>query len=134
MDLPTARQRAVSSPLARLGTVTPDGKPHLVPCCFALSGEVAYTAVDGKPKSTPWLRRVQNLLVHPAACLLVDHYDDDWTALWWVRMDGLARLVQSQAESNRAQELLLAKYDQYATVALDGPLIGIDIERWVSWP
>ena len=67
--------------MARLGTVTADGRPHLVPCCFALDGDTFHTAVDGvKVKSTTALRRLDNVRVHPATSILVDHYDDDWTA------------------------------------------------------
>lgn len=83
-----ATQRVRDSRVGRLGTVTPEGRPHLVPVCFALLDEVAYTAVDAKPKSTLHLRRLQNIETTPTACLLVDHYDENWSRLWWVRLDG----------------------------------------------
>jgi PPOX class probable F420-dependent enzyme len=104
-----------------------------VPCCFAVTGGTVYTAVDAKPKSTRTLRRLVNVAVNPAASLLVDHYDDDWTQLWWVRVDGAARVVGEQAEIARAIGLLRAKYPQYGTVAIDGPVIAIEVTRWRSW-
>jgi PPOX class probable F420-dependent enzyme len=98
-----------------------------------VSGDTVYTAVDAKPKSTRALRRLANVSVNPAASLLVDHYDDDWTQLWWVRVDGTARVVTQPAEIARAIGLLRAKYAQYDTVAIDGPVIAIDVTGWRSW-
>ena len=69
--------------------------------CFAILEEIAYTAVDAKPKSTLDLRRLENIGVTPATCLLVDHYDEDWMLLWWVRLDGMARVVEPASEAAR---------------------------------
>jgi PPOX class probable F420-dependent enzyme len=134
MDLSVARRRVVEARIARLGTVTSEGRPHLVPCCFALRGEVAYTAVDAKPKSTLALRRIDNILAHGAASLLVDFYDEDWSALWWIRLDGVGRLIDSPTETEDALQALLEKYPQYGKVAIPGPFIAIDIETWRTWP
>ena len=82
--------------MARLATVTASEAPHLVPVVFAvdpdpdLEAAVIYTAVDGKPKSTQRLRRLANIEHNPRVSLLVDHYAEDWTQLWWVRADGTA--------------------------------------------
>ena len=78
------------SPVAMLATVGPDGAPHLVPVVFAVHGDVVYTAVDAKRKSTKKLRRLANIEGNPKVTMLVDHYDDDWAQLWWVRADGIA--------------------------------------------
>jgi PPOX class probable F420-dependent enzyme len=134
MDLTLARQRVRDAPVGRLGTVTLDGRPHLVPVCFALVDEIAYTAVDAKPKSTLHLRRLQNIEATPAACLLVDHYDENWTQLWWVRLDGSARVVTSVPEAAHATHALTTKYPQYDTVAIPGPVIAIEIATWTVWP
>ena len=75
-----------------MATVTPDGRPHLVPVVFAVHEEVIYTAVDAKPKTTQRLRRLANIERNPQVTLLVDHYDEDWTQLWWVRADGVATI------------------------------------------
>ena len=91
--LADARSHFAASPVARLGTVGPDGLPRLVPCCFAVDGEVAYSAVDDKPKRTIRLARLADVADRPLATLLVDHYEDDWTRLWWVRAGGPAGLA-----------------------------------------
>jgi PPOX class probable F420-dependent enzyme len=134
MDLAVARQRVRDARVGRLGTVTGDGRPHLVPVCFVLLDEIAYTAVDAKPKSTRQLRRLQNIEATPATCLLVDHYDEDWTQLWWVRLDGSARVVASAPEAAHATDALTTKYSQYDSVAIPGPVIALEIATWTTWP
>jgi PPOX class probable F420-dependent enzyme len=134
VDPVVARTRVEEARAARLGTITPGGRPHLVPCCFALLGDVAYTAVDAKPKSTLDLRRLENIRADPAASLLVDHYEEDWSLLWWVRLDGMARVVESASEAARAKAALATKYPQYRDLAIPGATVALDITRWVSWP
>ena len=128
------RARVAAAPVGRLATVDPSGRPHLVPCCFVLAGDTIYSAVDGKPKSTSALRRLDNVRSHPAAALLVDHYAHDWSQLWWVRVDGDGRVLDPGPEQDRALGRLAAKYDQYRTVALPGPVLALDIARWRAWP
>lgn len=120
--------------VGRLATVTPDGRPHVVPCCFTLGDDVVYTAVDTKPKTSRVLQRIRNIAANPAACLLVDHYDEEWSRLWWVRIDGRARLVDVDAEEQAALASLAAKYPQYTRDAPPGPVIAIDVVAWRSWP
>jgi PPOX class probable F420-dependent enzyme len=134
MDIGLARQRVISAPVGRLGTVSGEGRPHLVPCCFVLSGETVYTAVDDKPKSTRALRRIDNMITHPLVCLLVDHYEEDWSALWWVRLDGVGRVVDSGDEVAEAKTALAAKYLQYRRLAIPGPVLALDVQTWRSWP
>jgi PPOX class probable F420-dependent enzyme len=107
----------------------------VVPCCFALCEERLFSAVDDvKPKSTVELRRLENLRSNRAASLLVDHYEEAWTELWWVRVDGTGRVVQKGDERDRALELLCSKYEQYRASPPPGDVIVIDIETWRSWP
>jgi PPOX class probable F420-dependent enzyme len=121
------------APVARLGTVTPDGTPHLVPVVFALRDEVVYTAVDAKPKTTQRLRRLANIERHPQVSLLVDHYADDWMQLWWVRIDGIAAIHHDGDDMHAGRDLLRAKYVQYQSVPLNGPVVAIAVQRWSSW-
>ncbi|UQX10928.1 TIGR03668 family PPOX class F420-dependent oxidoreductase [Candidatus Mycobacterium methanotrophicum] len=121
------------APVARLGTVAPNGMPHLVPVAFALRDEVVYTAVDAKPKTTRRLRRLANIERHPQVSLLVDHYADDWTQLWWARVDGIAAIHHDGNVRGAALDLLRAKYPQYQSVPLDGPVIAVAVQRWSSW-
>jgi PPOX class probable F420-dependent enzyme len=129
----TLRRRAGAAPVARLATVDGDGCPHLVPCCFALEGDVAYSVVDHKPKRSPALRRLDNIRANPSVCLLIDHYEDDWSQLWWVRLDGLGRVVTDGPEHERAIALLCAKYEQYRATPPSGTVVAIDVRTCRTW-
>lgn len=121
------------SPEATLATVGPDAVPHIVPVVFAVHGDVVYTAVDAKRKSTRRLRRLVNIEANPQVSLLVDHYEDDWSQLWWVRADGVAAIHYSGEEMAAGYALLRRKYPQYQRIALDGPVVTVDVKRWSSW-
>jgi PPOX class probable F420-dependent enzyme len=125
--------RFAAAPQAILATAGADGQPHLVPVVFAVSHDVLYTAVDAKRKSTQRLRRLANIAENPRVSVLVEHYDDDWTQLWWVRADGVATLHDSGDEMAIGYSVLRAKYSQYDRVALDGPVVSIAIDNWRSW-
>lgn len=128
-----ARRRFASARVARLGTAAGDGQPHLVPVTFALDGDSIYTAVDHKPKSTTDLRRLRNIDQNARVALLADHYEDDWDALWWVRVDGAARVMADGPLRERALDLLAERYAPYRTVRPVGPVIVIAAERWTGW-
>jgi PPOX class probable F420-dependent enzyme len=121
------------SPVAMLATSAPDGVPHIVPVVFAVHGDVVYTAVDAKRKSTQRLRRLTNIEANPRVSMLVDHYDDNWSQLWWVRADGEAAIHYSGEEMASGYALLRKKYVQYQRIALDGPVVTVDVKRWSSW-
>ena len=116
--------------VARLATVGPDGRPHVVPICFALDGDTLYTAVDEKPKATRKLRRLANIEANPRVEVVVDHWDEDWSRLEWVRLAGRARVVD---RDERALELLQAKYEQYREQPPAGPFIVVAIESRREW-
>jgi PPOX class probable F420-dependent enzyme len=128
-----ARQRLSTARIGRLATVDGERRPAVVPCCFVLDGETVYSAVDDKPKTTRQLARFANVEANPTAALLVDHYDEDWSRLWWVRVRGRARTVEDEGERRRAVELLREKYPQYADHRLDGPVLALDVETWRGW-
>jgi PPOX class probable F420-dependent enzyme len=119
--------------VARLATVDGQGRPHLVPICFALEGDVVYSAVDEKPKRSRALKRLENIRAHPGVAMLIDHYEEDWSRLWWVRLDGTARVVESGPEYEHALGLLLEKYDQYRAEPPRGPLIVIRVQSRRTW-
>ena len=125
------------SPVAMLATAGPDAVPHLVPVVFAVHHDgdtsTVYTAVDAKRKSTHRLRRLANIEANPHVSMLVDHYDEDWTQLWWVRADGLAEIHHSGEEMANGYFQLRRKYVQYQRIALDGPVVTITVQRWSSW-
>jgi PPOX class probable F420-dependent enzyme len=126
-----ARRRFAAARVARLATVGEDGRPHLVPVTFALDGDTIVTAVDHKPKRTLALRRLANIAANPRVALLADEYSDgDWSALWWARADGTARVV---AQGDERLGWLVARYEQYRQRPPEGPVILVDVERWSGW-
>ncbi len=127
-----ARKRFATSPVARLATISARARPHLVPIVFVVAGEVIYTSVDAKPKTTTALRRLANIAANPAVTVLVDRYGDDWTQLWWARADGDARIAEG-AEAEAAVRRLTARYPQYERQPPPGPVIAIDVARWSGW-
>lgn len=127
------RRRLGPAFVARMATADADGRPHVVPICFALEDHTLYFAVDFKPKRTNNLKRIRNIAANPAVSVLVDHYEEDWDKLWWVRLDGKARLVTEKAEVDRALNLLEERYEQYRKTLPTGPVVAITIERMTGW-
>lgn len=137
VDREEAVARLRSARVGRLATVTPEGRPHVVPFVFALvldgADLRAYWAVDRKPKRSSRIQRLENLEQNPAAEVLVDGYDEDWDTLWWVRASGAGRVVGTDAERSLALDALKAKYPQYEAEPPGGPVVAIDLERITSW-
>jgi PPOX class probable F420-dependent enzyme len=127
------RERVAAARVARLATIDPDGRPHLVPIVFALDGDTLYTAVDAKPKRSRRLRRIENARDRPDVTILVDHYDDDWRRLWWVRLRGRARVLDAGDEAERAIEFLVDKYGQYRLERPGFPVLAVDVAEWRGW-
>ena len=127
--------RFAAARVARLATVDATGAPHVVPVTFALDAGRIVTVVDGKPKSSHRLKRLANIAADPRVSLLVDHYDDDdWSALWWVRVDGRAHVTADGPEHEAGIRALRAKYPPYRDgVRTDGPLIVVAVERVSTW-
>ena len=117
------------SPIARLATFSPQ-YPHLVPIVFVVVGDRIVTPVDAKPKSKSKLRRLLNIETNPHVAVLVDHYDNDWTRLWWVRLDGRARITEMR---ECYAKLFVEKYPQYETVDVGSTAIEIDIDKVAEW-
>jgi PPOX class probable F420-dependent enzyme len=133
MEEAEARRRLAGSRVAHLATVSAEGRPHIVPIVFALDGDTLYFAVDAKPKKTTRLARLKNIGANPTVSVLVDHYEDDWTRLWWVRVDGTAHVITDDAEAQRAIGLLANRYEQHATQRPDGTVVAIRIDRLIGW-
>jgi PPOX class probable F420-dependent enzyme len=119
--------------VARLATIDPDGRAHLVPIVFVLDGETLYSAVDSKPKRSRRLRRIENARERSEVTVLVDAYSEEWRELWWVRLRGRARVLESGEEAEHALALLAAKYEQYEREPPGVPVLAIDVVEWRSW-
>jgi PPOX class probable F420-dependent enzyme len=128
-----ARARFAAARSAMLATVGSSGRPHLVPITFAVEGELIFTAIDHKPKTTPRLRRLGNIAQNPLVAVLADHYSDDWEELWWVRVDGRATVLAGVDEMRHPIDVLSDRYPQYRARRPDGPVIVISAERWTGW-
>jgi PPOX class probable F420-dependent enzyme len=124
--------RFAQARVARLATADQDGRPHLVPVTFAVHDDVVVFAVDHKPKTTTNLRRLRNIRENDQVSLLVDHYEEDWRQLWWVRVDGTARILPV-ADQIEPVEWLRAKYEQYRDRPPRGPVIEIRVRKVVDW-
>jgi PPOX class probable F420-dependent enzyme len=126
-----ARERFRAARVARLATADTTGRPHLVPIVFAVQGDRVYSVVDAKPKRTGALRRLANVRENPAVAVLVDHYDEDWNALWWARAEGDARVLEpDQPEARQAVALLAQRYPQQQA---EGAVLAVDVDRWSGW-
>lgn len=133
LDEGEARRRFAGARVARLATVDASNAPHLVPVTFAVLGDEVVFAIDAKPKSTTDLRRLRNIAGNPRVSLLVDHYDDDWTRLWWVRADGTAAVHTDDAHRREPLAALEGKYPQYTETPPAGPVVRIAVTAWRGW-
>ena len=104
-----------------------------MPICFALEHDTLFSAVDGKPKRSKQLKRLDNIQRDPRVSVIVDRFSEDWSRLWWVLAEGEARVADERAEREQALQLLCAKYEQYAEAPPDGAVIAVEIGRWKSW-
>jgi PPOX class probable F420-dependent enzyme len=122
-----------SARVATLGTVRSDGSPHLVPCVFAPADPLVYVPVDAKPKRSRALSRLTNLQRDPRAVLLVQGWDEDWSRLWWVRLDAHARVLDSAPDMEGPRQLLLGRYTQYTSPEQLHPIIELRVDSWAGW-
>jgi PPOX class probable F420-dependent enzyme len=121
-----------SARVARLATQNRSGLIDLVPVTFAfVDDDTIVTAVDHKPKRTTRLRRLDNVRAHPQVTMLVDHYEDEWSRLWWVRLRGTAVVDDEPDDALLAP--LIEKYPQYRDVRPAGAAIVIAVHEVVGW-
>lgn len=122
--------------LGYLATVDETGEPLNIPFCFAMEGTTLYSAVDEKPKSGDFegLKRLRNIRANPRVCVVVNHYDEDWSHLGHVIIRGRARLLRRGSQHEKAVRLLRRKYPQYRRMAIhERPIIAIRITRHIAW-
>ncbi len=122
--------------VGHLATADSQGAPHVVPVCFAYHNGYFYSVLDEKPKRTPVanLKRVRNILANPQVALVVDHYEEEWSNLWYLLIFGKAQMLEKGDEQQRAVGMLKAKYPQYREMDIDhSPVIKITPTKVVSW-
>lgn len=125
---------AAAMPVARLATIGAAGDIDLVPITFSLAGTTLVTAVDHKPKRSRRLRRLDNIARNPRVTVLIDHYADDWTTLWWVRLRGSAVVAQEGPTVSAAVARLVEKYPHhYGAQPPTGPIITMQIDDVRGW-
>ncbi len=129
-----ARSLVEDARVARLATTNTGLGIDVVPITFALlPGDRLVSIVDQKPKSTTRLRRLDNIRAHPEVTVLVDHYEDDWTRLWWVRLRGTASIVSGGPVFDEARAALVARYPQYVADPPPGPVVEVAVADWSGW-
>ena len=123
-----------SARVGHLATTSADGRPHVVPVCFAWVPPVLYTAIDAKPKRTTLLRRIRNILDTGRAAFVVDRWSEDWSQLAYVLVEGPAEVLDDGQERDEALIILTAKYPQYDDLPLvDNLVVKVAAERVVAW-
>jgi PPOX class probable F420-dependent enzyme len=124
--------------VGRLGTADATGQPLVVPICYAWDGAALFSALDAKPKSRPveTLKRIRNIRENTKVSVVIDRYDENWTELRYVIIQGEARLLTGGDEFARGADLLLAKYSQYRAMGLDreeGLMIVVEPSKVTHW-
>lgn len=131
---PTARRLVAEARSARVATIDPDGRPNIVPIVFVLEEDTVYSAVDAKPKGTTQLRRLANVRDRPqSVAVLVDHYEEEWPEVWWVRLRGRGRVIEDGPERHRAHTMLHRKYPQYEAMPPLGDVLAVEVTEWRGW-
>jgi PPOX class probable F420-dependent enzyme len=128
-----ARTRFARVPIVRLATSNAVGHPHIVATTFVIAHGLIFSAVDSKPKRNRNLKRLRNIQANPRVSVLADHYEDDWSQLWWARADGTAIVVESEQDMVEPIRLLGEKYWHYRKNRPEGPVIAITVGRWTGW-
>src|SRR5947208_13777474 len=99
-----------SQRVGHLATADAEGRPHVVPVCFAYLDGRIYIAIDEKPKRSLKLKRLRNIEENPEVAIVFDRYDEDWSRLAWVLVHGMATVLDRVTEHGRAIARLRAKY------------------------
>ena len=120
--------------VGRLATTSSEGVVRLVPFCFAVVGDRLVSAVDHKPKRTTRLGRLDDIAATGSATVLIDHYEDDWDRLWWVRIRGTAAVHgDDESLASAARAALVAKYAQYRQHPPAGPVYSVQLDECTWW-
>ena len=93
--------------VCRVATTGRSRVPHVVPVCHILKDGKIYFGSDGDAK------KVQNLRQNPRAAVTVDVYDEDWSSLRGVTIQGDAALIGNGTRFKRLRNAIYEKFPQY---------------------
>jgi PPOX class probable F420-dependent enzyme len=132
-----ARAFADRHRVAHLATADAAGAPHVIPICYALVGAHFYFVIDDKPKRTrTGLKRLRNIAANPQVALVIDDYDEDWTRLAYLLVQGTAAVVDDRGEYAGVLAALRQRYAQYRSMPLAferHPMVRITPVRTHLW-
>jgi len=125
-----------------VGVLSTYGKQaiHSVPIVFVVVDNELFSPIDGKPKSGKTLQRVRDIRRDPRFTLLLQHYDEDWRKLWWLRCTGEASVIATDELDDAALGNVVAalhdKYEQYKETAIlhdAGQLLRLSVNETKAW-
>ena len=130
--------------VARLATVDLECIPHLVPVVFVFDNDRGFyfIPIDEKTKrSRPEnLKRVRNIKENPNVALLIDEYNEDWTKLYFIMIQGMASIIggkkldeNEMSLLEKAHKLLCNKYPQYQKIGVGEYVIMIMPQKVIAW-
>jgi PPOX class probable F420-dependent enzyme len=131
MDADRCREQLAAAHHGVLGTVHADRGVDAVPVVFVVVGDLIVIPIDTvKPKAGARLQRLRNLEADHRAVLLVDHYDDDWSALWWVRVHGPAHEAEPSVDQ---LEQLATAFPAYEVPGAVTSVIVLRVDQVSGW-
>jgi PPOX class probable F420-dependent enzyme len=140
--------------VARLSSIDHNKQiPHIVPVVFAFDGHHYYIPLDNKRKkeTIEKLKRVRNIQHCPNAALLIDEYNEDWSKLVFVMIQGKAHLIGEKGGEEKGRgceyddnnneipsvkkghKLLYQKYTQYQKVGIGKYCIIVKPQKIIFW-
>jgi PPOX class probable F420-dependent enzyme len=123
--------------VGHLATADAAGAPHVVPICYAVVEDKFYFVIDEKPKpSRRRLKRLRNIAANAQVALVIDQYDEDWSRLAYLLVQGQAAPVTDPREYAEVLEALRRRYPQYRAMALQfelHPMVRIAPRRRHLW-
>lgn len=121
--------------VARFATADEQGRPHVVPICYALVDDIVCFTIDEKPKrKSTELKRLANIRSNPNVALVVDRYDEDWSKLGWLMIQGEADILSEGHRHRRAQQRLRERYPQLRSMRIeDLPVVAITVTKVLVW-
>ena len=138
------KTRIKEAKVARLATVDIQCTPYLVPVVYVFDNDndCYFLPIDEKTKrSRPQnLKRVTNIQENPNVALLIDEYNEDWTKLYFIMIQGKGSILGGKKLKHnqisllkKAQKLLRVKYPQYQKIGIGEYVIMIIPRKVIAW-